>query len=150
MKKFAFLSLFIMFTVSAFSGEIVMLKDYHKLVGPKRIPHKKLSPSQTALKSGFAFVLCYWKSYSETLPEEKAAKWRLKNENDAHANRMRENALRHERRFEIISVKQQKQQATVVMTEDLGSLKLKYNVTLQKTAKGWIVTSFDTIEQTKK
>ena len=81
MKKIIVLLLLVC-AVIARAAISATLQSHGNLVGPQRIPHKKLSAEQVALKNNIAFILYDWRAYSETLPADQAKKWKNK-EKDA-------------------------------------------------------------------
>ena len=141
MKKIIVLLLLVC-AVIAGAAISATLQSHGNLVGPKRIPHKKLSAEQVALKNSIAFVLYDWRAYSETLPADQAKKWKNKKITQG-LKQTRANSLRENHKYTVISSRSQGDKKIVVVQEQVGPSKNNYELTLQKATAGWVVIKFD-------
>ena len=116
----------------------VTLKSNNNLVGAKRTPHKKLSAEQVALKNNIAWILYDWKAYSETLPPQDAKKWENKKLTPGSI-KTRENSLRINHRYSVVSTRDAAGKKIVVVEEKIKTSNNYYQLTLEKLAKGWVV-----------
>ena len=116
-------------------------RETRNLVGAKRLPHKKLSPNQAALKHVIAPALEDWPAYCETLPPEQAAEWRKNNIVPSGGKMKRGQAARLTPRIDIVYSKKKSGAMIVVIEERFPNLTKRYTMTLEKTPAGWIVVS---------
>ena len=122
------------------------LQSHGNLVGPQRIPHKKLSAEQVALKNNIAFVLYDWLAYSETLPTDQAKKWKNKKIIPG-LKQSRTNNLRVNHKYTVISSRSQGDKKIIVIQEQIGSSKNNYELTLQKITVGWVVVKSSEVKK---
>ena len=117
-------------------------REIRNLVGPKRLPNKKLSPGQVALKNVIAMAEGDWTAYCETLSPELAAEWRQNNVvPSSGAVKRRGRALKITQLPRIVSTKKQSGSVVVVVEERIKNLTNLYTMTLQKTPSGWLIVS---------
>ena len=116
-------------------------RETRNLVGAKRLPHKKLSPNQAALKHVIAPALEDWPAYCETLPPEQAAEWRKNNIVPSGGKMKRGQAARLTPRIDIVYSKKKSGAMIVVIEERFPNLTKRYSMTLEKTRDGWLVVS---------
>ena len=140
MKKILTLLIMSIAWTAAIAGSVqsVTLKSNNNLVGEKRIPHKKLSAEEVALKNCVAFVLYDWKAYSETLPLQEAKKWKNRKLTPGLIN-SRAHSLQSNHQYTIISSKDVADKKIIVIEEKIKTSKFRYKITLEKTEIGWIV-----------
>ena len=141
MKKIM-LSLFLAVLSLVVSAQSVTLRSHNNLVGQKRIPHKKLSAEQVALKNSIAFILYDWQAYSETLPARDAAKWKNKKLTPGLI-KTRNDSLRINHKYTVISSKEFKNKRNLILEEQILKNNSRYSVTLIITASGWVVTKYE-------
>ena len=115
-------------------------RETRDLVGVKRLPHKKLNPSQVALKNVTALALDDWPAYCETLPPEQAAEWR-KNIGTSDVKIRRGQAARLIPQIDIVHSRKKSGAMIVVVEERFPNLTKRYTMTLEKTRAGWLVVS---------
>ncbi len=145
MKKIIVLLLLVC-AVIARAAISATLQSHGNLVGPKRIPHKKLSAEQVALKNSIAFVLYDWLAYSETLPTDQAKKWKNKKITPG-LKQSRAHSLRVNHKYTVISSRSQGDKKIIVIQEQIGSSKNNCELTLQKITVGWVVVKFSEVKK---
>ena len=116
-------------------------KETRNLVGAKRLPHKKLTPNQAALKNVIALTLDDWAAYCETLPPEHAAEWRRKNIGPSGVKIKRGQGARLIPRIDIVQTRKKSGAMIVVVEERFPNLTKRYTMTLEKTRAGWLVVA---------
>ena len=116
------------------------LRETRNIVGPRRLPHKKLSPAQVALKNVIALAESDWAAYCETLPPEQAAEWRKNNVVVTSGVKLkRGQGARLNPRYEIVQSKKKSGAMIVVVEERFPNQTKRYTMTLEKTRSGWLV-----------
>lgn len=116
-------------------------RETRNLVGAKRLPHKKLTPGQAALKNVIALAVEDWTAYCETLPPEQAAEWRKNSIVPSGGKMKRGQAARLIPRIDIVYSKKKSGAMIVVVDERFPNLTKRYTMTLEKTRDGWIVVA---------
>ena len=121
---------------------ITTKRETRNLVGPKRIPNKKLSPGQVALKNVIAMSEGDWTAYCETLSPELAAQWRKDNVVPSSGVEKRSGqALKIIQMPRVVSTKKKSGAVIVVVEERLQNVTNLYTMTLQRTSSGWLIVS---------
>ena len=136
-------------TGKLFSGSTMTsatLREPGKLLGDNRAPHKELSAEETALKNAIAFVLYDWEAYSETLPPEEATKWKNK-KLSPQLQETRKRNLEVNYQYTVSSSEIKGDNASIIIDENIKGDINKYQLSLKKTASGWVVTVFDQLKK---
>ena len=116
-------------------------RETKNLVGAKRLPHKKLTPNQVALKNIIAPALEDWTAYCETLPPEQAAEWRKNNIVLSGGKMKRGQAAGLNPRIDIVHTRKKSGAMIVVIEERFPNQTRRYTMTLEKTRAGWLVVA---------
>ena len=117
-------------------------REIRNLVGPKRIPNKKLSPGQVALKNVIAMSEGDWEAYCETLSPELAAEWRKDNVIPSSGVEKRSSqAIKIIQMPRIVSTKKKSGAVIVVVEERIQNRTNVYTMTLKKSSSGWLIVS---------
>lgn len=132
-----------------FSGSAMTsatLREPGKLLGDNRAPHHELSAGEAALKNCISFVLYDWEAYSETLPPEEAAKWKNKKVSPGLQETRKKN-LEVNYQYTVSSSEIKGDNASIIIDENIKGDINKYQLSLKKTASGWVVTVFDQLKK---
>ena len=116
-------------------------RETRNLIGPRRLPNKKLSAGQVALKNVIAKAEGDWEAYTETLSPELVEEWQTNNAVPSGSGKRRGRALKITQLPRIISTKKQSGSVIVVVEERIQNLTNRYTMTLEKKPSGWLIVS---------
>ena len=142
MKKIFFIAVLMSLCASGFAAPgFTSNREIRNLIGPKRYPHKRLSPGQVALKNVIAMAEGDWAAYCETLSRELAEEWRKNNVIPSGNEKPRGQALKLIQRPRIVSTKKQSGSVITIVEERLPNRTIRSTMTLEKTPAGWLIVA---------